>query len=115
MQFFKGVLASDLRVSSYVPGTVAVSCKEAAMWRDRIRSTKSKGAAKHVRHGKAVVICFEIDETAIGAEHLFQQASVAEHSRPNCWTSAQKTKAQINTPVTYKVLSDDEVFEIARM
>ena len=56
MLFYKGLLRSDLRDTGFIPGSVAVNSKEAAEWRNRIRSNKSKGAARHVRQiGRAHV------------------------------------------------------------
>lgn len=116
MLFYKGLLRSDLRETGFIPGSVAVNCKEAAEWRNRIRSNKSKGAARHVRHGDAVVIQFEFDEKTLMGPEAFQASGVAEHSRQNCWMSSTKSKAQINQPIAgYRILSDDEVFDIARM
>lgn len=116
MLFYKGLLRKSLHETQFIPGSVAVTCKEAAVWRDRIRSNKSKGAAKHVQHGDAVVIVFEFDETALQGPEAFQAAGVTEHSRLNCWMSSSKSKAQINQPVaSYRILSDDEVFDLARM
>ena len=111
--FYKGVLCTDLR-DSYVPGTVTTSFKEAMQWCERISSNKSKGAARHVKHGRACIISIEHDESTLQQCDEFQKAGVQEHSRVNCWTSLAKTKAQINTPVKYRVLSDDDVWTLFR-
>lgn len=103
MIFYKGVLLSDLR-DSYVPGTVTTDANEALMWKERIESRKSKGAAKHVRHGKSCVIRIVFDGVINDHTH-FQKAGIAEHSRVNCWTSAAKVKAQINTPCAYELIN----------
>lgn len=55
LTFYKGVLKSQLK-HPYVPGTVTKDFNEALMWKERINSKKSKGAAKHVQHGESVVI-----------------------------------------------------------
>lgn len=116
MLFYKGLLRSELRETGFIPGSVAVNCKEAAQWRDRIRSNKKSGAARHVRHGDAVVIAFEFDEKTLKGPEAFQASGVTEHARENCWMSSTKSKAQINQPIAgYRILTDDEVFEIARM
>lgn len=107
MKFYKGVLKSDLK-SVYTPGTVAVKFMEAFMWYERIGSKKSKGAARNVRHGEAVIIEIQYDGE-LKDQTFFQQAGVQEHSRQNCWTSMAKDKAQINTPCTYRILSKDEI------
>ena len=78
------------------------------MWKERIESNKKKGAAQHVRHGKALIIEITyVDE--IHSHDEFQKAGVIEHNRMNCWTSVAKTKAQINTMCEYRVLSDIEI------
>jgi len=104
---YKGVLASDLK-PGYIPGTTAVDFKTAYMWATRIMSKKSKGAARHVRHGKSVVIKILFDGD-IKDHTFFQEKGISEHNRPNCWTSSAKDKAQINTPVKYEILSDDDI------
>lgn len=102
-RFYKGVLLRDL-VPNYIPGTVTTCLKEAEMWAERICSKKTKGAAKHVRHGKSCII--EIIYEGDLESHLFFQASgVSEHQRKNCWTSAAKAKAQINTICKYRILT----------
>lgn len=107
MKFYKGVLKSDLK-SNYVPGTVAAKFMEAFMWYERIGSKKTKGAARNVRHGEAVII--EIEYAGeLKDQTFFQLAGVQEHSRNNCWTSAAKDKAQINTPCAYRILPKDEI------
>ena len=107
MKFYKGALANDLK-SGYIPGTVTTVFNEALMWKERISGNKQKGAAKHLKHGRSVII--EIDYAGDILDHLhFQKEGVTEHSRVNCWTSLAKTKAQINTPVQYRVLSDSEI------
>lgn len=103
MKFYKGVLEEDLKKSSYIPGTVTTSMMEALMWKERIESNKKKGAAKHVRHGKSVIIEIEYHGELLECDE-FQRAGVKEHNRSNCWLSTAKDKAQINTPVTFKIL-----------
>lgn len=112
IKFYKGVLESDL-FEGYIPGTVTTDIKVAAGWRDRIQGRKAKGAAKHVRHGKACVIAIEY-EGSLQSWEEFQRAGVAEHARGNCWTSTLLDKAQVNTPVKFRRMTDDEVFEIGR-
>lgn len=112
IKFYKGVLESDL-IAGYVPGTVTTDIKVAAGWRDRIQGRKTKGAAKHVRHGKACVIAIEYAGNLLSWEE-FQRAGVAEHSREDCWTSTLLDKAQINSVVSYRKMTDDEVFDLGR-
>lgn len=109
-KFYKGVLATDLK-PGYVPGTVTTIFNEALMWKERISGKKAKGASKHVRHGQSVII--EITYTGEVLDHThFQEEGVTEHNRPNCWTSAAKTKAQINTLCQYRVLTDAEINQL---
>lgn len=110
MKFYKGVLVTDLK-PVYVPGTVTTLFNEALMWKERISGNKAKGASKHIRHGQSVII--EIDYTdGLFVHTHFQVEGVAEHSRVNCWTSIAKTKAQINTPCKYRVLTDAEINQL---
>lgn len=74
-------------------------------------SNKSKGAAKHVRHGKACIIKVQY-EGSLEDCSAFQEAGIKEHARRNCWTSLAKDKAQINTPVNYEILSDEQVYQL---
>ncbi len=104
MIFYKGVLEKDLNTSRYVPGTVTTNMSEALMWKERIEGKPKKGASLHVRHGKSVVIEINYDGDLLSCEE-FQRSGVKEHSRLNCWLSAAKDKAQINTPVSFKVLT----------
>lgn len=108
MIFYKGVLKTDLR-ANYVPGTITTSFKEALMWAERISSNKVKGAARNVRHGKSVVIKIFIDDSMLKGHEYFQESGIAEHHRENCWTSAGKTKAQVNTPCDFVILTDTEI------
>lgn len=109
--FYKGVAKKDLERSDYIPGTVTTSFKEALMWKERIESSKRKGAARNVRHGESVVI--EITFYGDIKDHsYFQKAGVSEHERDNCWTSVIKDKAQINIPVNYRVLTKSELNEL---
>lgn len=108
--FYKGVLLSDL-TDNYIPGTVTKDFKEALMWKERIDSKKSKGAAKHVRHGKSVIIRLHYDESndpLLSCEE-FQRQGVSEHNRNSCWLSAAKVKAQINKVVSYEILTDEQI------
>lgn len=107
IKFYKGVLESDLK-SNYTPGTVTTVFNEALMWKERIESKKNKGAARNVKHGKAVVIEI-IYSDELGSEKDFQASGKPEHQRNNCWTSAAKTKAQINAVCQYRVLSVEEL------
>lgn len=106
--FYKGVLCDDLK-SGYVPGSVTTDIREALMWKERIGSNKQKGAAKHVRHGKSCIIKIVVDTTHFLSALEFQREGVAEHKRQSCWMNAVKSKAQINEPQTYTVLSDSEL------
>jgi hypothetical protein len=107
MKFFKGVLLSDLK-PDYIPGTVTTEFMIALSWKEVIQSNKSKGKARHVRHGEAVVI--EIEYSSHLAHHaFFQSAGYPEHQRTNCWTSAAQNKAQINTPCSYRILTEQEI------
>jgi hypothetical protein len=100
--FYKGVLQSDLECLSYIPGSITTDLKEAQMWADRIASRKRKGAARHVRHGKSVVIAMFIDTSNFMNCDEFQNG-VKEHDRRNCWMNAVKSKAQVNTPVSFVI------------
>ena len=107
MKFYKGVLKSDLN-NNYIPGTVTNKFMEAFMWYERIQSNKKKGAAKHIRHGDAVIIEIEY-EGELKDPSYFQASGVSEHSKENCWTSRDKQKAQINTPCQYRILTKEEI------
>lgn len=113
MKFYKGVLATDL-MPGYVPGTVTAVFSEALMWKERICGKKTKGASRHVRHGKAVIVEITYDGELLDSSH-FQKEGVSEHDRLNCWTSAAKTKAQINTPCEYRILTDGEVNRLFKL
>ena len=82
--------------------------KIALEWMERIQSNKNKGAAKHVRHGKFCIIEIQYNGELLDCIE-FQKSGVTEHSRTNCWLSAAKNKAQINTVVKYRILSDSEI------
>lgn len=110
MKFFKGVLLSDLK-PEYIPGTVTTEFKIALSWKEVIQSNKSKGKARHVRHGQAVVIEIKYDGELADHE-AFQRPGQHEHRRDNCWVSAAKDKAQINTPCIYRILSDQEMDQL---
>lgn len=113
MKFYKGVLVTDLK-PGYIPGTVTTVFNEALMWKERISGKKVKGASKHVRHGQSVIV--EITYVGDLLDHTyFQKEGLTEHNRPNCWTSVGKTKAQINTPCQYRVLSDNEVNQLFKL
>lgn len=107
MKFYKGVLKSDLK-TNYVPGTVTNKFMEAFTWYERISSKKNKGASKHIRHGEAVIIEIQYDGELKDPAY-FQASGVCEHKKDNCWTSADKQKAQINTPCSYRILSKNEI------
>lgn len=108
MKFYKGVLESQLS-ARYIPGTVTVSFKEALMWKERIESNKRKGAARNVLHGISKIIEIEYDEKDLLSCDEFQRAGVSEHKRKNCWLNSVKDKAQINTCVNYRILTDEEI------
>ena len=78
------------------------------MWYERIQSNKKKGAAKHIRHGDAVIIEINYDGELKDASY-FQVNGVAEHKKENCWTSHDKQKAQINTVCQYRILTKEEI------
>jgi hypothetical protein len=109
-KFYKGVLESDLK-TSYVPGTVTTVFNEALMWKERIESNKTKGAARNVRHGKSVIIEI-VYESDIATHEEFQRSGVKEHNRVNCWTSSAKNKAQINSVCQYRILDDSEINQL---
>ena len=109
MVFYKGVLLADLNKANYTPGTVTKKFNEALMWKERIQSNKSKGAAKHVNHGKAVMIEITFDETILLNHDEFQRPEVTEHQRNNCWLSSAKDKAQINTNVNFRIHNDEDI------
>lgn len=111
MIFYKGVLCYFLD-DKFIPGTVTTNISEAMVWADRISGRKTKGACKHVKHGKSCIIQLEFDETLLLTAQEFQRAGVKEHNRLNCWTSEAKTKAQINNRVKYSVLSEEQVQDI---
>lgn len=79
------------------------------MWKERIESKKNKNAARHVRHGKSVIIKIVVDTTDFLSALEFQREGVDEHQRRCCWMNAVKSKAQINKPQPYTVLSDSEL------
>lgn len=106
MIFYKGVLVSDLK-ESYIPGSVTTSYEEALIWKYRIESKKTKGAARHVRKGKSCVIAIEFDQTKLMNHEEFQRSEVKEHNRTSCWMSAVKDKAQLNTVCQYEVVNYD--------
>lgn len=111
--FYKGCLISDLK-PDYIPGTVTKDFKEALKWKERIESSKSKGVARNVRHGKAIIIEINFDGEIL-SHGEFQKAGVSEHSRNNCWTSQHKTKAQINEVVNYRVLTNEEINNLFKL
>lgn len=96
--FYKGVLKKDLK-NGFVPGSVTTSLEEARVWADRIRSKKSKGAAKHVRHGESCIISFQLDTKDFQSHDEFQRAGVCEHKRLNCWMNQVQSKAQVNSAI----------------
>lgn len=103
---------SDLK-PGYIPGTVTTEFKIALSWKEIIQSNKSKGRARHVRHGKAVVIEIEYDGDLAECDE-FQCSGQPEHSRKNCWVSLAKDKAQINTHCDYRILTDQELDQLFR-
>lgn len=98
-KFFKGVLVNDLK-DNFIPGSVTTNINEARMWADRIASKKTKGAAKHVRHGKSCIISFEMETKEFHTHEEFQREGVAEHSRFNCWMNQVQSKAQVNSVIS---------------
>lgn len=119
MKFYKACLLTDLLFingqyhpggsDEYIPGTMTNKYSEAALWHERIRSTKTKGIHRNIKHGRSVIIEVEYDESTLLDHCEFQRSGVKEHDRLNCWTSSQKQKAQINTVVKYRIMSDEEV------
>ena len=114
MIFFKGVLKKDL-CRDYIPGTVTTSFREALAWKERIEGKPKKGASSHIRHGDSCVISIHVDETKLFGHEEFQRASVKEHDRQSCWTSADKTKAQINHPVAFEILDNHQIDHFFRL
>ena len=109
MIFYKGILESDLKIN-LIPGTVTADFNEAYMWYERINSKKNYGASRHIKHGKAVIISFEVDENLILSPEHFQQVGVHEHEVETCWTSNEHVKAQINFPINnYDILCDLDI------
>lgn len=106
--FYKGVLVGDLK-SVYVPGSVTTDIREALMWKERISSNKRKGAAKHVNHGTSCIIELVVDTSEFLTANEFQRKGVSEHNRLSCWMNSVKTKAQINQPANYVVLTDNQL------
>ena len=111
MIFYKGVLCSFLD-GKFIPGTVTINISEALVWAERIGGKKTKGACRHIKHGKSCIIQLEFDESLLLTAQEFQRAGVKEHNRLNCWTSEAKTKAQINNRVKYSVLTSEQVQNI---
>lgn len=103
IKFYKGVLVDDL-CENFIPGTVTKDINEALLWKERAESRKCKGIHRHVRKGKAAVISIDLDADRLLDHAEFQRPGVSEHQRKSCWTSADKTKAQINHPVKYRVI-----------
>lgn len=104
MLFYKGVKKSDLEIDHYIPGTVTTSKKIAQLWKERLESKKKKGVHKHLKKGPSCIIVFNYDETNLLTHEEFQRCGVKEHHRGNCWLSTMKDKAQINTPVKYRIV-----------
>jgi hypothetical protein len=113
MVFYKGTLRSFLK-PGFIPGTVTRDVNEAACWADRISGKSKKGPSKHISHGKSCVIAIVYDEKKLKPAAEFQRPGVHEHKRENCWTSDAKIKAQINTPVEYEILTDEEIWDLLR-
>ena len=114
MIFFKGVLKEDL-CSNYIPGTVTTSFREALTWKERIEGKPKKGASSHIRHGDSCVISIHVDETQLLSHEEFQRRSVKEHDRRSCWTSGDKTKAQVNHPVAFQILDNCQIDHFFRL
>ncbi len=114
MIFFKGVLKKDL-CSDYIPGTVTTSFREALTWKERIEGKPKKGASAHIEHGESCVVCLHVDESKLLSHEEFQRPSVKEHDRQSCWTSADKTKAQINHPVAFEILDSRQIDHFFRL
>jgi hypothetical protein len=111
--FYKGVLKSQLK-ENFIPGTVTNNFNIALTWKERISGNKRKGAASHVTHGRSCVIEILYNGDLAPCD-AFQAAGVPEHKRPNCWLSAAKDKAQINTVCKYRILTDEEVNELFKL
>ena len=105
--FYKGVLESDLKLG-YIPGTVTNNIQEALLWMNRISSKKTKGAAKHSRKGKSVIVKFEYCIDNLMTPEEFQREGVKEHERNSCWTSSLRVKAQINESANFEIVSESE-------
>lgn len=109
--FYKGVLRSFLS-DKFVPGTVTKDFNEALRWAERINGNKTKGPSRHIKHGNSCVIEMFIDEDTLSDHNEFQRPGVHEHARKNCWTSQNKTKAQINIVTKYNILTDEEIWDL---
>jgi hypothetical protein len=109
--FYKGVLRSLLN-DNFRPGTVTKDFKEALRWAERIKGSVKKGPSRHISHGKSCVIEIIFDERKLHHHDEFQKSGVSEHDRKNCWTSIAHVKAQINSKVEYRVLTDEEVWDM---
>lgn len=110
MKFYKGALKSSFinRTRPYLPGTVTTDINEALLWKERLQSKKTKGIHRNITHGESVVIEI-IYDGEIACSEEFQRSDVPEHQRGNCWTSVAKTKAQLNTPCSFRILSLEEI------
>ena len=123
--FFKALNRDDLKGAErtgFVPGTVTSDPQEALDWYYRYRAPEGKkikvkeyGPRRHINRGDAVIVAMRFDTDSLHGADEFQKGGTSEHARENCWTSASRTKAQINTPVLRFIeLSDEELFALTR-
>lgn len=123
--FFKALNRADLesmKNGGFVPGTVTCDPEEALDWYYRYHvpegkriKSKEYGPKRHLNRGKATIVAMRLDTSLFHGADEFQKSGTSEHERENCWTSAARTKAQINTPVAQFIeLSEEELFSLAR-
>lgn len=123
--FFKALNRRDMenaKGGGFIPGTVTSDPEEALDWYYRYNVPQGKkiknkeyGPKRHINRGEAVIVAMFLDVSAFHGADEFQRGGISEHARENCWTSATRTKAQINTPVTKFIeLSDEELFSLSR-
>lgn len=106
--FYKGTVTATVD-DRFVPGSVTTDIRKALVWKERLESKKTKGAARHVTKGKSCVVMFSY-EGELNDHSEFQRPGVSEHDRGNCWMAADKTQAQINTKVrNVRILTNAEV------
>ena len=106
MIFYKACFEEDL-CEGYIPGTITRDIMEAIKWYRRY-SSKKKNNFYIQRNGKPVIIKINYNGDLFSHDE-FQAKGVKEHEVKNCWTSSEKTKAQINISVDFKILTDSEL------